>query len=196
MVCRPFLGVLPAFDFFLSKFPFARLNNMVNSVGDWGCITYVMPGGVPFSSANCDYTPGTVTIDTTYAGGPTDQQIPMPLTAYLVVASSASLASSSAAEASSTSSSDSSNDNAASDWISHHKTLLIGAIAGAAVLLLICCCFGIFRKKRSRVKPIPAPAGRPPPQYYYVPEQEIPGQRQDQEQEHYPMMQYQYAPNK
>src|SRR5271167_2455524 len=111
MVCGPFLGVLPAFNSSLSKFPFARLNNTVNSIGDWGCIMYVIPGDVPFSSVNCNNAPGTVTIDSTYAGGPADQQIPMPLTEYLVAASSASLASASAAEASSTSSSDSSDDS-------------------------------------------------------------------------------------
>jgi hypothetical protein len=76
---------------------FGNPRNIINSVGSWGCVTYVMPGGVPFSSADCNNNTGTLYIQTTYAGGPANQQVPMPYTDYLVAASSASIASSSAA---------------------------------------------------------------------------------------------------
>jgi hypothetical protein len=86
---------------------------------------------------------------------------------------------------------------AASAWVSHHKALVIVVIAGAVVLLLICCCFGIFRRKRrARTRLAPVPVGSAPPQYSYIPQQETQGQGQGQGQEHYPMMQYQYSPNK
>jgi hypothetical protein len=145
------------------------------------------------SLADCAYTNGIVTIDTTYAGGPTDQQVPMAYTAYQAAASS----SSAAAEASSIASSNSSDDTATSAWISHHKALFIGIVAGAVVILLICCCFGIFRRKRrAQIRPGPVPAGSAPPRYLYVPQQETQGQALGQGQEHYPMMQYHYGPNK
>jgi hypothetical protein len=133
------------------------------------------------SLADCAYTNGIVTIDTTYAGGPTDQQVPMAYTAYQAAASS----SSAAAEASSIASSNSSDDTATSAWISHHKALFIGI------------CFGIFRRKRrAQIRPGPVPAGSAPPRYLYVPQQETQGQALGQGQEHYPMMQYHYGPNK
>jgi hypothetical protein len=167
-----------------------NLRNIINSVGSWGCITYVMPGGVPFSSADCNTNPGIVYIQTTYAGGPANQQVPMPYTDYLVAASSASIASSSAAQASSTSNSDS--DTTVSNWVSHHKAILIGAIVAVIALLLICCCsLTLFRrKKNTRARFAPAPPVAPSPQYQYRPQQGMQGQ------EHYPMIQYQYGPIK
>jgi hypothetical protein len=38
------------------------LRNIINSVGSWGCVTYMMPGGVPFSSADYNNNLGTVYI--------------------------------------------------------------------------------------------------------------------------------------
>jgi hypothetical protein len=190
MVCYHSLKVFSAFHSSLVIFSFGRLRNIINSSGSLGCITYMMSGGVPFSSAYCNDNPGTVYIQTTYAGGPANQQVPMPFTEYLVAASSAA---SSVAKASSTGSPDSSDDStAASGWISHHKVLLIGVIVGAAVLLLVCCCgLAYFRRKnRTRARPAPAPPGGPPPRYQYGPQQGMLGQ------ENYPMMQYQYGPNK
>ena len=174
---------------------FGNLRNNINSVGNWGCITYVMLGRVPFSSADCNDNPGTVYIQTTYAGGPSNQQIPMPYTDYLVTASSAAAASSSsssAAEASSTGDSDSSSDDiAVSNWVSHHKALLIGVIVGVVALLLLGCCLTCFRRKKTvRARSAPVPPVGPPPNYQYSPQQGMQGQ------EHYPMMQYQYGPNK
>jgi hypothetical protein len=152
-----------------------------------------MPGGVPFSSADCNDNPGTVYIQTTYAGGPANQQVPMPYTDYLVAASSASIASSSSAtHASSTSNSDSSSsDTAASNWVSHNKALLIGVIVGVIALLLICCCLTFFRRKKyTRARPAPAPPVVSSPHYQYSSQQGMQGQ------EHYPMIRYQYGPNK
>ena len=153
-----------------------------------------MAGAVPLSSADCGYTTGTVTIEATYAGGPTDQQVPMPYSAYLVAASS----SSAAAEASDVASSNSDN-TAASDWVSHHRALLIGVITGVVGILFICCCFGLLRRKRRvRAGRAPVPAGSTPSQYMNVPQQDMQGhwQGQTHRQEQYPMMQYQYGPNK
>jgi hypothetical protein len=41
---------------------FSNLRNIINSVGSWGCVTYMMPGGVPFSSADYNNNLGTVYI--------------------------------------------------------------------------------------------------------------------------------------
>jgi hypothetical protein len=175
-LCKSFLCVSAPF----LNLSFGDLRNIINSVGNWGCITYLMPGGVPFSSVDCNNNPGTVYIQTTYAGGPANQQVPMPYRDYLAAASSTSIASSytayasstssSAAYASSTSNSDSSSsDTTVSNWVSHNTALLIGAIVGVIALLLICCCSLICfrRKKYTRVRLVPAPPVTGPPQYQY-----------------------------
>src|SRR5947207_2294769 len=86
---------------------FGKLTNIIDNISG-SCITYVMPGGVPFSSVSCSDNPTTISIQTSYNGGPANQQVPMPYTDYVVAASSAASASSAAAEASSNANSESS----------------------------------------------------------------------------------------
>jgi hypothetical protein len=173
--------------------PLGNMRNIINSVGSRGCVAYMMPGGVPFSPSDCNNDPGTVYIQTTYTSGPANQQVPMPYTDYLAAGSASIASSSSAAQASSTSNSDSSSsDTAVSNWVSHHKALVIGAtVAVIALLLICCCCLAFFRRKKyTRARPAPAPPVAPSPHYQCSPQQ---GMRR---QEHYPMIQYQYGPNK
>jgi hypothetical protein len=124
----------------------------------------MMPGGVPFSSTDCNNN--------------------------LVVASSASIASSSASQASSTSNSDSSSsDTTVSNWVSHHKALVIGVtVAVIAHMLLLP---RLLPPQEIHLCQIYSCAALCPPHITQCSPQQ--GMRR---QEHYPMIQYQYGPNK
>ena len=124
-----------------------------------------MPGGVPFSSVSCGDNPTTISIQTSYNGGPANQQLPMPYTDYVVAASSAAEASSNA------NSESSSSDTPGSNWVSHHEALLIGVIAAAIALLVAIFCIRVCfrRKKYTRARPAPVLYTAPPPRYQYDP---------------------------
>lgn len=122
-----------------------------SSIGAGGCVTYVMPGGVPFSSVDCGATPGIVSVQTTYAGGPVSQQIPMAYDQYLISATSTLCSLSIITSGCPTPTSSPDSSSKAANWVHNHEGLVIGLAIAVAVLLMLGCCIRCFWPRRRKV---------------------------------------------